>query len=391
MASNTEYPAAWNILIVDDDDSVLSVTKLALRNFKVDGGPTRLHAAKSRAEAQAFLASKQNVAVMITDVVMESDQAGLELVSWVRTHRHFDAMRLVIRTGQAGLAPEETVLRELNINDYWPKTDISAHRMRTILTGLVRSFRDIRLINTQKERLEEMQAQIVETERYKALNSLASGIAHDVNNALTPITAYASMLVDIDDLTAEERKEYAEIILQASQDAGLVVRRLKGNYSADLFNTAENAISIQKLLMDSAALARPKLAAQEEALDIEISLTVDTDLSHEIPGNAGELRQAILNLIINAVDAMTSNGKIELLAEISSDTVDIVVTDTGSGMEKTTLNRCLRAFFTTKGNRGTGLGLPMVERTIKAHGGSMTIQSALGEGTTVRLHFPHNK
>ena len=104
---------------------------------------------------------------MITDVVMESDQAGLELVSWVRTHQHFDAMRLVIRTGQAGLAPEETVLRELNINDYWPKTDISAHRMRTILTGLVRSFRDIRLINAQKERLEEMQAKIVETERYR--------------------------------------------------------------------------------------------------------------------------------------------------------------------------------------------------------------------------------
>ena len=381
-------PEPWDILIVDDDESVLAVTKIALRKFQVDDRSIRIHTAKSREEAQSYLSNHGIVAVMITDVVMESDDAGLKLVSWVREQEVYDAMRLVIRTGQAGLAPEESVLDDLDINDYWPKTDVSAHRMRTILTGLIRSFRDIKVIEKQKVRLEEIQAALFESERYKALGALASGVTHDVNNALTPITAYASMLVEIEDLTPAERKEYAEIILQASQDAALVVKRLKGNYGSDQLLSSAMGISLQQLLMDTAALARPKVAAQEESLGIELPLVVDIEHDLHLKCNAGEVRQALLNLIINAVDAMTRHGTIKVYSELNTEHVDLVVEDTGEGMSPSVLNRCKRAFFTTKGEKGTGLGLAMVERTMRDHGGTVLIESELGKGTSVRLRIP---
>ena len=381
---------SWELLIVDDDESVLTVTQLALRKFQVDGRGMRLYTARSRQEAETFLKEHGKVAVMITDVVMESDAAGLELVSWVRSQEAFDAMRLVVRTGQAGLAPEEQILGELNINDYWPKTDIGAHRMRTILTGLIRSFSDINLIHAQKKTLEEMQAALFEHERTKALSALASGVTHDVNNALTPITAYASMLVDIDDLTNDERKEYAEIILQASQDAARVVKRLKGSYANDGSDPESSETCLQSLLLDAAALARPKVAMQETVHDIKIELSVPEATERMIQCNAAEIRQAILNLIINAVDAITENGSITVRSEHTDTHLDIVIDDTGSGMQPDVLNRCRRAFYTTKGSEGTGLGLPMVEQTLKAHGGSLHIESQLGRGTSVRLRMPNS-
>ena len=98
-------------------------------------------------------------------------------------HDTFDAMRLVIRPVVD--APNRSP-RWLHINDYWPKTDISAHRMRTILTGLIRSFRDIQLIQAQKLRLEGMQAALFESERY-GTDALASGVTHDVNMRLHPL------------------------------------------------------------------------------------------------------------------------------------------------------------------------------------------------------------
>ena len=217
----------WEVLVVDDDASVLTVTKMALRGFKVGSRSTTVHVASSFREAKDFLTDHGAVAVVVTDVVMETDQAGLDLVSWARQESRFDAMRLVIRTGEPGSAPPERVLNELDINDYWPKTEITPHRMRTILTGLIRSYRDIVELREQQVLLQQMQAKLFQQERLKVLGELASGVVHDFRNVLTPITPTRCSGAWT---WPEEKTEFIDLIFEASQDAAKVVDRLQQDY-----------------------------------------------------------------------------------------------------------------------------------------------------------------
>ncbi len=136
-------------------------------------------------------------------------------------------------------------------------------------------------------------------------------------------------------------------------------------------------------------------------LERGVVITVETTLAADLPpvhGNAGEIREALTNLVLNAVDAMPQGGKLRLatraaLEEGSSPgrrlrRAVVEVSDTGIGMDEETRRRCLEPFFTTKGERGSGLGLPMVFGVAERHGGALEIDSELGAGTTVRLLFP---
>ena len=143
----------WHVLLVDDDPDVLLVTRMALEGLDVSGTPVHLHVAHSAADAKRLLTQRADFALMVTDVVMEHDRAGLELVRWVRERDPLAHMRLVIRTGEPGQAPESSVLESFDINDYWPKTELTAHRMRTLVVGLLRSFRDLVVVERQKEDL----------------------------------------------------------------------------------------------------------------------------------------------------------------------------------------------------------------------------------------------
>lgn len=131
------------MVVVDDDPDVFRITDLVLRRFTALGRPIRLLQCRSSREARELLLQERMVAVLITDVVMEADDAGLKLVQWAREQPHLSNTRVVIRTGQPGLAPEARVLRGLDINDYWNKQDLSSRRIKTLLTGLIRSYRDL--------------------------------------------------------------------------------------------------------------------------------------------------------------------------------------------------------------------------------------------------------
>ena len=328
---------SWEILIVDDDESILQVTQLALRGFHVGGQPVRVFTASSFTDAREFLRSNTSMAVVVTDVVMESDRAGIELVEWVRHQSMLDPVRLVIRTGEPGAAPPEQVLNTLDINDYWPKTEISPHRMRTILTGLVRSFRDICELQAQKKLLEVIQARLIKQEQLKVLGELASGVVHDFRNVLTPITAYSSMLNSMPDLSEADKSEFASLIFQASLDAATIVERLQRDYLGKNGTDDRCLVDVDVMLSDTVALARPKLNERCKALGACIELDAECKPNVKLVGNAGELRQGLLNLTMNALDAMESSGTIRLLAfDDDGDTV-LQVIDSGCGMDENTL------------------------------------------------------
>jgi signal transduction histidine kinase len=280
------------------------------------------------------------------------------------------------------------MLNTLDINDYWPKTAISPHRMRTILTGLVRSFRDINELRAKKELLEGMQARLIQQEKLKVLGELASGVVHDFRNVLTPITAYSSMLHSMPDLSDSDRIEFAGLLFQASLDAAMIVERLQRDYLGKSGADDRGSVDVGRILADTTALARPKLSERCKALDCQINFEVQCEPNVMLVGNAGELRQGLLNLTLNALDAMQRSGTISLRAFEDNGDAVLQVIDSGDGMDENTLAQCQSAFFTTKGTGGTGLGLATTVNTVHAHGGELEIESEIGVGTTVEIRLP---
>ena len=140
----------WLVLIVDDEPEVHTVTRLALADFSFRGRELRLLSAYSAAEAKEALAANQGVAAILLDVVMESEQAGLELVRHIRTVLNNAFVRIILRTGQAGQAPERTVIIEYDINDYKEKSELTAPRLFTALVTALRAYEDLMTIEANR-------------------------------------------------------------------------------------------------------------------------------------------------------------------------------------------------------------------------------------------------
>jgi two-component system sensor histidine kinase ChiS len=156
FAAEGEDPAApatngngssWKLLVVDDEAAVHDVTRLALAAFSFEGRPLRLLSAYSAAEAEERLAEHPDTAVILLDVVMETDGAGLDFVHHVRTVEKNHLVRIILRTGQPGHAPENRVIVEYDINDYKHKADLTSQRLFTSVIGALRSYRDLRYIS----------------------------------------------------------------------------------------------------------------------------------------------------------------------------------------------------------------------------------------------------
>ncbi|MFB2644059.1 DUF3369 domain-containing protein [Shewanella bicestrii] len=135
--------APWKILVVDDEPDVHTVTKLALSRFRLDGRALTFINAYSGEQAKDLLAHEQDIAVAFIDVVMESDHAGLELVKWIREVQVNKNIRLILRTGQPGQAPEEDVIVNYDINDYKAKSELDSRKLMTSVYSALRSYRDI--------------------------------------------------------------------------------------------------------------------------------------------------------------------------------------------------------------------------------------------------------
>lgn len=147
---------AWKILIVDDEPDVHTVTELALKRFEFDDRELEFLHAYSAIEAKTILINENDIAMILLDVVMESDQAGLELISFIRQGVNNSAVRIILRTGQPGQAPEQTVIREYDINDYRNKAELTANKLSTLVYASLRSYRDICTLERSKSGLEKL-------------------------------------------------------------------------------------------------------------------------------------------------------------------------------------------------------------------------------------------
>jgi len=238
--------------------------------------------------------------------------------------------------------------------------------------------------------LKATQQQIIQQERLRALGQLASGIAHDFNNVLTPILGYSDMLLTVPTfLNDKERiKNYLKVINTAAEDAKGIVSRLREFYRNREENEAFMSVNLNQVVQQAIQLTQPKWKDQAQANGVNIVISTDLQEIPLISGREIELRESLTNLIINSVDAITTNGTINLQTRSSGTDVILKVTDNGIGMTEKVKQRCFEPFFSTKGLSGTGLGLSMVYGIIRRHKGTIEVESELGKGTTFMLHLP---
>ncbi len=239
--------------------------------------------------------------------------------------------------------------------------------------------------------LEETQNTVIQQENLRALGQMASGIAHDFNNLLTPILGFSELLLN---MPAESRdndklESFLKKIQVAAQDGAAVVSRLREFYQAH--NDEDEIFSVinpEILLGQLKDLTEHRWKIQAEGRGANIRFETDIRTARCIRGNESELRQSLANLVINAVDAIKTGGTITVSVKDLKDRVSIEVKDTGEGMPDNIQDKCLDAFYTTKGQLGTGLGLSIVSGIVKRHGGEITIDSKVGEGTVITMNFP---
>ncbi len=257
-----------------------------------------------------------------------------------------------------------------------------------------RSEDDLRESKQQLEKaLEELQTaqqQVIQQERLRALGTMASGIAHDFNNALAAILGFTELLIYRPDTLADTEKtlRFLQMMNTAAKDAGNVVNRLREFYRQREEGEVFVPVDLNHLAEEAVSLTQPKWKNQAEANGIAIHVTTELGDIPKVVGNAADLREALTNLIFNAVDAMPQGGSITVRTRLDNSRVILEVADTGTGMSEEVRTRCLEPFFTTKGERGTGLGLSMVYGILQRHQGTIDIQSTLGSGTAFILSLP---
>jgi signal transduction histidine kinase len=237
------------------------------------------------------------------------------------------------------------------------------------------------------EDLRRSQSQMLEQERLRVFAGMAGGIAHDFNNALNCVIGYTDLMLADEELAGDKQTvlEYARTMNTAGRDAAALVSRLRNLYrpkDEDEEGTF-TLVPLRQLLSEAVALSQPKWKAQAlvegRVIDVELQPTDEA----EILCNPAEMREVLMNLIFNAADAMPAGGTITLRTRVRGPQVEIGVSDTGTGMPEEVRARCLEPFFSTKGHRGTGLGLSMVAGIVQRHNGTLEVVSELGRGTTI--------
>jgi signal transduction histidine kinase len=241
------------------------------------------------------------------------------------------------------------------------------------------------------EALRTSEQSLAKTQRLSAVGTMASGIAHDFNNALMLIMGSGEILLSDAQrkrLTKENAVPLLNDILTAARDAATLVGQLRKFSRTGETGEAHQPINLNSLLEQAVSFTKPKWDAQAFGEGRQIHVELDLQEIPVILGDAARLRDAITNLIFNAVDAMPKGGTITLRTRAEEKYVLLEVSDTGIGMTEDVRRSCFEPFFTTKGQHGTGLGLAMVHGIAQHHLGKIDIMSEPGKGTTFALRLP---
>jgi PAS domain S-box-containing protein len=320
--------------------------------------------------------------------IPESEKEKLRRGKTVRCECPFDFEKIkqrgLYQTSRSGAAIIDLIISPLKKNGkimgfLAQLQDITAQK--DLEETLTRAYRE----------LHQTQEIVMQQERLRIMGQIASGIAHDISNHLVPIIGHLDLLLNSDETLPAPLQEKYEAIQIAATDIASTIDRLRDFYRLQKQGEI-SSINLNVIIGQAINLTRFrwKNETQRHGRVIEIRQDLQPDLP-QFSGVESEIRDALINLMLNAIDAIPQHGSITLKSRFRDSQVILEVEDTGQGMDEETLRHCLEPFFTTKGLRGSGLGLVMVKGTMERYRGKVEMTSQPGEGTRAKLYFPYQK
>jgi len=394
VSGDAFLPERIVLLVVDDDEAVLQVTRLVLSRFRYKSRSLEILEASSAAQAKATLALRPDIAVILLDVVMESDDAGLRLVEHIRHELNNHHVRILLRTGQAGYAPERQVVQDYDINDYLVKSDATQSRLFLSLTAAIRSFSDIL-------RAEELARRIAEAEHQRQLADRASlaktdFLAHMSHEIRTPLNGIAGIVELLDDtgLSSEQAELLRDLRYVSSALLGIVNDVLDvAKIEAGKLELNVHDFHLPQLLEKVAAIF--VVGMQQKAIRFQVEQ--GNDLPQWVRGDAQRIQQILINYLSNAYKFTPQGGRITLRVScvVTADGYELIaeVDDNGKGIRAERLADIFNAYEqesaqTASHYGGTGLGLSLSRSLAMLMSGCVGADSESGHGSRFWLRVP---
>ncbi|NOZ07046.1 MAG: GAF domain-containing protein [Chloroflexi bacterium] len=261
---------------------------------------------------------------------------------------------------------------------------------RNVATQTSQALENARLyqeLQRAMEKLRAVQVDTLRTARLQALGQMASGVVHDFNNILTSVLGYAELLLRDADIT-EQNRDFVERIRRAGINARSSIDRLRDFYRPRDERDPREMVDLCELVRNTLDLTEPRWRDQPQQHGVVVDVRTELTPLPWVPANPEELREMLINLIFNAVDAMPNGGILTLRTYPQDEWAVLEVADTGTGMDADVRDHLFEPFFTTKGEAGTGLGLAMVHGTAQRHNGHIEVESAPNKGSSFKVFLP---
>lgn len=382
VQNNQKNINPWKLLVVDDEEVVHAMSRMILEGYLFKGRHIDILSAYSAAEAKTLLEKHPDVAVILLDVVMETDDAGLQLIQFIRHELNNGYIRIIVRTGQSGLVKESKVVSDYDINGYEEKTALTAQKLLTAVTTALRAYADL--------------MRIADLVRFKegdfddAKHAFLSRMSHEL---LTPMNA----IVGFTQLLSLNASENFSPMQQGSLE--------------QIFQGCERLLGLLRGLLELTDLEKGELKLTNENVDVkplleycldkvsdsakskQIRLVTSVEKNYCIRTDAKRLKQIVITLLANAVKHNRDNGTISLnCQENQNRTLQISIADTGPGLSEKVLTYVFEPFglleTSHEAESGISISLAISKMLVENMGGQLTVESRFGEGSTFHVELP---
>jgi GAF domain-containing protein len=384
--SATKLTGAQRAVVFEMDDDAGHLLARAIRGMPVDKG----YVVKP-GQGAVGTAVERRAPVLSADVVADPPPGYQS----IQVQENVSLAEMATRFGyRAVLAvpmmSRETVLGAVGI--YWDEVHRPDEREIRLLSALARqaaiAMDNARLVSDLRRTLDDLKAAqetLVRGATLRAVGELAAGAAHHLNNLMAVVLGRTQLILmkkPPEDLVAS-----LKTIERSAVDAAETVRRIQAFGRTDKDDVV-GALDLDAVIGEGIQLTRPRWEHEAQIRGTRIEVVYDPAPLPRVPGRAAEMREVITSLLLNAVDAMPSGGRIVIRTQADKGRVAVIISDSGTGMSAEVKRRAFEPFYTTKGVKSTGLGLAVAYGTIRRHGGEIAVDSTEGIGTTVSLWLP---
>lgn len=441
MGSTSTESDFYKILIVDDDEDVLQITRLVMQDYQFRERPIQIYSAQTAQEAKALLDAHQDIAIVMVDIVMEETDSGLKLVDWLRKEKGDSRTRIVLRSGHPDIASEKQLVGQYDIDVYLEKSATKEEHLLSTLTTALRSYEHIctlesynilleEKIRERTQALEELnknlelrvqqeiekrgklemdnqekQELIVQNSKMVALGQMVAGFSHEIMTpmgvSVTAVSSLQELIRQIKrrfqnnhvtkssfDKFLEESEEAVEIILTNIQRSSEMIESMK-HIAVDQSSGQKRKFNIYEYLQEILLSLKPKLKRTEHAV------IIDCEPNLKVESYPGYISQIFTNLIINSLihgfDGWKTGGEIRIAAKVEENSLlRFEYTDNGNGMPEEVRQRVFEQYYTTRKNDGgSGVGMHLIHQIITEKlNGTLTLESQPKQGVCFQFTIP---